>query len=143
MARIDDVLGILKIESLANRKVNELSGGQRQLVSLAQLLTRQAPIMLLDEPTSALDLSRRHEVLSFLRDLAQREDKIIFLAIHDLNDALRYANKVMVLANGVLIAAGETQNVLTEELLACTFNVTARIETCSHGYMHVMVDGIA
>jgi iron complex transport system ATP-binding protein len=98
LKRIDQVLRELEIEDLAFRGLGELSGGQRQLVSIAQTLAREPDILLLDEPTSALDLHRQFEVLSLVRRLARERGMLVLISIHDLNQALRFADCVMVLA---------------------------------------------
>jgi len=138
---IDAILKALRIENLAFRNLGELSGGQRQLVSLAQALARKPEVLLMDEPTSALDLHRQSEVLDFVRDLAQRTGMIVLMALHDLNHVLRYCQNTLVLADGVMVASGRTQNVVTTTLLREIYRVEARIEMCSRGSAMVIVDG--
>jgi len=138
---IDDILHSLKIENLAFRNLGELSGGQRQLVSLAQALARKPEVLLMDEPTSALDLHRQAEVLLFIRNLASRTGMIILIALHDLNHVLRYCENTLVLADGTMAASGDTRSVITTSLLREIYRVEARIETCSHGYPMIIVDG--
>ena len=108
----------------------ELSGGQRQLVLLAQVLVRQPDVLLINEPTSALDLHRQVEVLELVRDLAAQTGMVAIIALHELNQALRYAAQTLVLADGRLQAAGPTAEVVTETMLACTYAIRARIEPC-------------
>lgn len=141
LAIADEVLGKLGISGLAMRNLGELSGGQRQLVSIAQVLAREPEILMMDEPTSALDLKRQMQVLEFIRGLATERGLLIFLAIHDLNQVLRFADKVMVLAGGGLHAAGATREVLTADMLRRVYGVDARIETCSRGIPQIIVDG--
>ncbi len=136
-------LGLLEIGDLAERQLNELSGGQRQLVGLAQALVRQPRILLLDEPTSALDLQRQVEVLDLLRHLAHAQGMCVVLAIHDLNQALRFADRVVVLGGGRVIATGAPRAVLTPVLLRQAYGVEARVEQCSRGLPFLVVDGSA
>jgi len=133
---IDRILRSLRIEELAFRNLGELSGGQRQLVSLAQALVRKPEVLLMDEPTSALDLHRQAEVLDFIRDLAHHSGMIVLIALHDLNHVLRYCENTLVIDNGVMVASGQTQTVITE-----IYRVEARIESCSRGHAMVIVDG--
>lgn len=141
LARIDAVLDLLNIAPLASRNLGELSGGQRQLVSLAQVLVREPDVLLMDEPTSALDLHRQVEVLELVRDLAQDSGMVAIVALHDLNQALRYAAQTLVLADGRLRAAGPTAEVITEAMLAGTYAIRARIEPCRRGCPQLIVDG--
>lgn len=89
LALIDGIMESIGIGELALRNLDELSGGQRQLVSIAQTLARDPEIMLMEEPTSALDMRRQVQVLSFMRGLAKQRGMIVFIALHDLNQALR------------------------------------------------------
>jgi len=129
LAAIDQALHDLDISDLAFRGLGELSGGQRQLVSIAQTLVRRPEIMLLDEPTSALDLHRQFEVLSLVSRLAREKQICVLIAIHDLNQALRIADRVMVLAHGRLAAFGPPREIITPALLEEVYGVVARVET--------------
>lgn len=138
---IDTVIDALGIKPIAFRNLGELSGGQRQLVSIAQSLVREPEILLMDEPTSALDLHRQVEVLGFMQQTARARGMIVMIALHDLNQALRFADQTMVIVNGRMTACGKSTDVITVELLRDVYRVEARIETCSRGLPHVIVDG--
>jgi iron complex transport system ATP-binding protein len=140
--RIDETIAALGIAGIAFRNIGELSGGQRQLVGLAQALVREPEILLMDEPTSALDLSRQVEVLTYMRSLAQARGMVVLIALHDLNHALRFCNQAMVIANGRLVASGQSYDIITPALLREVYRVEARIETCSRGIGNVIVDGV-
>jgi iron complex transport system ATP-binding protein len=140
---VTNTLALLEITDLASRNLGELSGGQRQLVGLAQALVRQPQILLLDEPTSALDLQRQVEVLHLLRSLAHARGLCVVLAIHDLNQALRFADQVAVLGEGRVVASGMPEAVLTPALLRSAYGVEARVERCSRGLPVLLVDGSA
>lgn len=139
---IDTILKALRIEDLAFRGLGELSGGQRQLVSLAQALVRKPDVLLMDEPTSALDLHRQIEVLSFVGELAARTGMIVLIALHDLNHALRYCHNTIVIAGGTMAVSGVTADVITPAMLRDVYRVNARIETCSQGQNFIVVDSV-
>jgi iron complex transport system ATP-binding protein len=142
LALIDEVMASLGIADLAFRNLGELSGGQRQLASIAQTLARDPEILLMDEPTSALDLHRQVQVLSFMRKLARQRSMIVFIAIHDLNQALRFSDQALVIAGGTVQASGPSAEVITVEMLRSVYRIAARIEHCSLGIGHVIVDDV-
>ena len=143
LAFIDHVMQALNITAIAFRDLGALSGGQRQLVSVAQTLVREPDVMLMDEPTSALDLHRQMEVLSFMQAQARQKGMIVLIAIHDLNQALRFADKVLLIANGRMRACGSPLEVINSMMLRDIYGVDARIEKCSRQFDHVIVDGVA
>ena len=140
---IDRVMTAIDITAIGFRNLGELSGGQRQLVGIAQTLVREPDILLMDEPTSALDLHRQMEVLAFMQKVARESGMIVFIAIHDLNQAMRFADKVLVIESGQLKSAGDVNHVITAQLLRDVYRVEARIETCSKGMNQIIVDGVA
>lgn len=142
LTRVDQALATLGISELAFRNLEELSGGQRQLVAIAQTLAREPEILLMDEPTSALDLHRQVQVLGFMRTLAREQEMIVFIAMHDLNQALRFSDQVLVLAAGKAWKSGNCTDVITVEMLREVYRIEARIECCSKGISHVIVDGV-
>jgi len=141
LAAVDDVIAALSITPIAFRSLAELSGGQRQLVSLAQTLVREPHVLLLDEPTSALDLHRQVEVLDFVRRLSRERGICTVIAMHDLNQVLRVADRVMVIDTGRLVAFGPVEEVITAAMLRRVYRVEGRVETCSAGRLHVLIDG--
>jgi iron complex transport system ATP-binding protein len=142
LALVDATLRELEIEGLAFRGLGELSGGERQMVSIAQMLAREPEILLMDEPTSALDLQRQVEVLALVQRLAREQGLCVLIAVHDLNQALRVADRVLVLAGGRLVAAGDPAEVITARLLRDVYGVRARVEMVA-GAPTVVVEGSA
>lgn len=142
LKRVDEILAALDITALSFRNLGELSGGQQQLVSIAQTLVREPEILLMDEPTSALDMHRQVQVLNFMRSLARQREVIVFIALHDLNQALRFADQVLVIADGTTQGSGPSHEVITELMLRSVYRVEARIEQCSRGQRHIVIDGI-
>ncbi|MCM2363469.1 ABC transporter ATP-binding protein [Pseudomonas sp. SR18] len=139
---VDEMLDALGITDLAFRNLGELSGGQQQLVSIAQTLVREPEVLLMDEPTSALDMHRQVQVLSFMRALARQREVIVFIALHDLNQALRFADQVLVIADGTAQGSGPSHEVINEGMLRAVYKVEARIERCSRGQPHILIDDI-
>lgn len=128
------------IEHLADRMLNALSGGQRQLVSLGQLIARRPSVMLLDEPTSALDLSYQLRVMECVRDMVRQHQLIAVIVMHDISLAARYADTIAVLRDGQIMGFGVAEEVLTPQLFADVYGVKARVERCSQQTLQVLVD---
>lgn len=139
---VDEMLDALGISDLSFRNLGELSGGQQQLVSIAQTLVREPEVLLMDEPTSALDMHRQVQVLNFMRALARQRQVIVFIALHDLNQALRFADQVLVIADGTAQGSGPSHEVINEAMLRAVYKVEARIERCSRGQHHILIDDI-
>ncbi|MEC7815803.1 MAG: ABC transporter ATP-binding protein [Pseudomonadota bacterium] len=137
---IERVFTELGIRHLALKRLSEMSGGQRQMVGLAQVLVRETPLLLLDEPTSALDLHWQLNVLNAVRSAATDRKAIALVASHDLNLSLRFCDQVLVLGSGGSARLGPPDIVLTPDLLAETYGIDARIEQCSRGYPIVLAD---
>lgn len=142
-AAIEQVVAELGLAELGLRRLDELSGGQRQMVGLAQAIVRAPRLLLLDEPTSALDLRWQLTVLETLRRHARSSGTLCLVAVHDLTLAARYCDHMLVLHGGALAAAGPPAAVLTPGLLQEVYGVTARVETCSQGQLMVLADAMA
>lgn len=141
LTAVDDVLHRFGVAHLADRQLPELSGGQRQAVSIAQTLVTRPKVVLMDEPTSALDLYRQYEVLDALGRYAQDTGAVVILALHDLNQVMRACTTVMALAGGRILATGPTLEVLTPDLIAQLYGIDSRVERCSRGCPMMIVDG--
>lgn len=125
---------------LALRPLAQVSGGQRQLAGLAQSLVRDPAVLLLDEPTSALDLRWQLAVLQTVRTLTADRSCLALIAIHDINLAARFCDRLLILGNGGLLADATPADALTPEVLARAYAVEARVEPCSAGYPVVLAD---
>jgi iron complex transport system ATP-binding protein len=134
-----DVLAEIGIAELALRPLHALSGGQRQLASLAQAIVRRPRLLLLDEPTSALDLRHQFDVMSMVRAYV-REGRIAVVVLHDLTFAARWADRIIVMKDGALNAAGPPDAAITADMLASVYGVKARVQRCERGFLQVMVD---
>ncbi len=124
---VSEVLEDLGIDDLASRYLNELSGGQKQMVSIAQSLVREPKVLLLDEPTSSLDLQHQLEVLDLIRAVTVEREITTLIALHDLNLAARYADKFIVMHNGTVYASGKPASVLTQETVRYIYGVNATV----------------
>ncbi|WP_161865166.1 ABC transporter ATP-binding protein [Pseudomonas yangonensis] len=140
LARAFDALARIGIEELAEHSLDGLSGGQRQLVSLAQLIARRPQVLLLDEPTSALDLHYQLRVMDCVRDLVREHQLLAVAVLHDINLAASCADQLVVMRAGRIHASGTPDEVLTPQLLAEVYGVEARVERCSRGRLQVLVD---
>lgn len=137
LALVEGILHALDIDDLAMRYLNELSGGQRQLVSIAQALVRECSVMLLDEPTSNLDLQRQLEVLRLVASHAAAARSTAVVTMHDLNLASRYADHIVVLRHGEVYAAGAPKDVITADMLRDVYGVRAHVAIHDDGVPQV------
>jgi iron complex transport system ATP-binding protein len=124
---IAEAITLCQLDDVADRPVDSLSGGQRQRVWLACALAQQTPWLLADEPTTYLDLGHQTEVLRLLRRLHTEQGRGLVMVLHDLSQAAQYADRVVVLHNGQIVADGTPSDVVTEDLLADVYRVEARV----------------
>jgi len=125
-ARIEDAMRRADVASLAERDVRTLSGGELQRAHLARALAQDSRVLLLDEPTSSLDLGHQLSLLAVLRALAD-DGRAVCVVLHDLALASRWAERIVVLAGGKVVADGPPREVLTSETLSLAFGVEARV----------------
>lgn len=132
-ARIEGIFDELGLSAVALAPLATLSGGKRQLVGLALALIRDPVLLLLDEPTSALDLHWRLAVLDLVRRRLRARGGLVVAALHDLDLAARYCDRLAVLHAGRVLAAGCPAEVLTPDLLARVYRVEAEVSTDPEG----------
>jgi iron complex transport system ATP-binding protein len=111
---------------LADRRLDQLSGGQRQRCWVAMVIAQETPVMLLDEPTSALDMGHAVEVLSLVREVAAG-GRTVVMVLHDLASAARYADVLVAMRDGKIVATGAPRDVVTAELVRELYEVDADI----------------
>ena len=123
------VMAATHTDTLADKRVDELSGGQQQRAFLAMTLAQETPYLLLDEPTTYLDLNHQIALMDMMR-AQQEKGTTVITVLHDLNQAARYCDHLIVLKAGHLVAEGSPAEVLTPALLADVFAVNAAPYTC-------------
>ena len=128
-AAVHAALAATELLDLADRPVDELSGGQRQRAWIAMAVAQETPILLLDEPTTYLDLAHQIDVLDLIIDLNRLEDRTIVMVLHDLNQACRYADHVIAMRSGAIVATGLPAEVITAELVEQVFDVRCTVTT--------------
>jgi len=140
---VSKTLRLLGLEDLAFRKFDRLSGGERQRVVVAKAVVQDPSIFLFDEPTSDLDLRNQIEVMKRIKQIVSEpeSEKSAIIAIHDINIAARFADRILLLHNGKIEADGPPMEVLTKENIAEVFEVTCEIIPQSEkSPMRVLVD---
>lgn len=134
-----NALSRIGISHLALESLSHLSGGQRQMASLARTVVREPKILLLDEPTSALDLRHQVKVMKLARSFAA-DGRVVIIVLHDLNLALRWADHVVVMDKGKMVGYGKPADAITSQLIAQVYGVRIRVENCSASLPHLIVD---
>ena len=126
-------LSRLELEELAERPLGTLSGGERQRVVVARALAQEAPIVLLDEPTASLDIGHQQQALDLLDALRAADGLTLVAAMHDLTLAAQYADRVLLLDAGRVVADGSPAEVLTEAALAEHYGARVRVVNLDEG----------
>ncbi|WP_104401701.1 ABC transporter ATP-binding protein [Vibrio penaeicida] len=135
--KAENMLRELGLIDIATRPFSQLSGGQQQLVSLAQALVSQPDVLLLDEPTSALDLKHQVQVLDLARQYTLANNTITIAVLHDLSLAARYCDHLILLNDGEVQHSGSPDCVLEPEKLSQIYQVHVDVGCCIHGHTHV------
>ena len=138
VAATSAVLAELGLAHLAGRLLPTLSGGQRQLVLLAQRLIRKPKLLILDEATSALDLRHQMMVLDILQRYVAQTGALVVMAIHDINLAIRHADMLVLMAGGRIAAAGTPRQVVSCANMRAFFGVDIEISETTDGRMSII-----
>jgi iron complex transport system ATP-binding protein len=126
-AAVGSALEATSIADLSDRRVQDLSGGQRQRVWVAMALAQDTDLLLLDEPTTYLDISHQIELLDLFADLNRDAGKTIVIVLHDLNLASRYADHIVAMQSGRILAEGRPCEVITAETVAVVFGIECEV----------------
>ncbi|QBX55690.1 ABC transporter ATP-binding protein [Nocardioides seonyuensis] len=126
-AAVSEALALTDTLGLADRVVDELSGGQRQRVWIAMALAQGTDLLLLDEPTTYLDVAHQVEMLDLLAELNARRGTTIVMVLHDLNLSARYADHLVAMREGRIVAEGPPREVVTEDVVRTVFGLENRV----------------
>ena len=137
-AIVHDAMHRLDVEDMRGRFLNQLSGGEKQKVMLARALAQQPKVLLLDEPTSALDIQNQYQVLKLVRSICHKDQITAIVVIHDLNLALRFCDRFLLLKDGEVFRYGD-RSVLDGEALRQVYGVQAKVVEVEDRHM-VLVD---
>jgi iron complex transport system ATP-binding protein len=129
-AAVDRAMTLADVATLADRPVDTLSGGQRQRVWIAMTLAQDTEALLLDEPTTFLDLAHQVEVLDLLHRLRAERGGTVVAVLHDLNQAARYADHLIAMRAGAVVAAGPPREILTVDLVREVFGLDCVVVPC-------------
>lgn len=131
---VEDALKTVEMEEFADRIFASLSGGEQQRVILARALAQQTPCLVLDEPTNHLDITHQLQLMQLVKKLGVT----VISAVHDLNLAAAFCDRLYVLKDGKIVTSGETRSVLTKELIYDVYGVEAEIVQDRNGSMHIL-----
>lgn len=136
--RVDRTLHAMGIDRYAHEPVASLSGGQKQLVFMAQAFVSEPTVLLLDEPTSALDLRHQLIVMNAARDYARKTGAVTIAVVHDLLAASRFSDRLMLLGEGELQCFDTPEVVLSPERLEAVYRVSVSVENTRAGFRQVV-----
>jgi iron complex transport system ATP-binding protein len=123
----DRALARLELEQFAHRPLRTLSGGEQQRAVLARAIAQEAPVLLLDEPTTALDIGRQQQALELVAELREHGELTVLSAMHELTLAVQYADRLMLLSEGRLVAAGAPAVIATDALISTHYHADVRV----------------
>ncbi len=133
-AIVDEALRTVGLSELATRTFSTLSGGEQQRVILARALAQQTPRLILDEPTNHLDVRYQLELMDIVRGLG----KTVICAVHDLNVAAMYCDRLYALRDGHIVASGTPEQVITPDVIRAVYDVETRVVEDEDGTRHVL-----
>lgn len=124
---VEEAMLVTNVKKYENRKMSELSGGQKQRVWLAMALAQEPELLLLDEITTYLDIKYQVELLSLIKKLNNDKKLSVLMVLHDINQAMEFADDIVVMKKGQLIAKGNSMDVINEELIEEAFDIETEI----------------
>ena len=135
---VNNVIDEVNLKELQDRNIDKLSGGERQKVAIARALAQSTPVIMFDEPTSNLDIKNQIEVLNEIKEITIKNNCISLISIHDINLAMRYANKFLLLKNGEVYKFG-CEDIITKENLKDIYGVDSEI-VIKNGHKIIVVE---
>lgn len=121
------VIDLMGLEKLSLRKINEISGGEYQMVQIARALVQEPKVILLDEPTSNLDLKNQHVIMSIIQKIVKIKEMAAIMAVHDINQAIRYSNKFLIMNHGEFLATGGKE-IITPDIIKEVYEIDVMVE---------------
>ena len=137
LARVAKILETLKLEHLATHNIGALSGGQSQMVAVAQTLVREPELILFDEPTSALDLKHQLQIMSSIKTAITESNLVGMAALHDLNLAAQFCDRIVLIHNGQILADGQPDKVLRSTEIGAAYGVVTELNQSRSGRLFV------
>lgn len=125
--KVNDILDAFELQHLARNKINELSGGQLQMVSLAQAIIKEPEVLILDEPLNNLDIHRQFSLLNTVSNLAYEKKMIVIIVMHDINLSARYSDNIVVMKDGSIYSHGTPKEVLTKKMIREIYKIESEI----------------
>ena len=138
--KVLEIIERFELELLADRFLSTLSGGQRQRVLIAMIVCQDTPYLLLDEPLNNLDMYHSGRLMRELRELSHRQQKTVVIVLHDINQAAQFADTVVTMKEGQVMAVGQPVDVITQETMKYLYNVDVTV--LNHQGRPVIVDAV-
>lgn len=132
--RCKEIIEAFNLTDIANKKYCELSGGQRKIVSIAQIMLKNPKVLIMDEPTANLDVYNEIEVLSLIKKYVKSKDIACLLVLHSINLASRYSDKIVLLKDGSIYKEGKPIDIINEENLLNVYHVKIEKTISKNGY---------
>ncbi len=126
---VDYALDITKTNHLREQLIPSLSGGERQRVWIAMALAQQPKLLVLDEPTTYLDINHQLEIMELLKRLNDEQELTVLMVLHELTQAVQYSHYMAIIKDGHLVTAGDTKEIVSDELFRDVFSVDVQIDT--------------
>lgn len=139
---VQDAMEYMGVLDLADQYINELSGGQRQRVFISRSIAQEPKMFVFDEPTSSLDLKYQFDSMKMMAELVHKNDSIMLVALHDLNLALRFCDRIVMIKDGNVVSDGTPEDVLTSELIESVYGVKTKITDTDQGRFILAYDSL-
>ncbi|SFE98469.1 iron complex transport system ATP-binding protein [Paenibacillus algorifonticola] len=139
---IEEALASTNLQQKRSMRLNQLSGGEKQRVWIAMALAQKTPILFLDEPTTFLDMYYQIEILELVKALNREHGMTIVMVLHDINQAIRYSDRIVVMKAGEIVASGTPEAVITKEIVKETYQVNVLLKQESDTGLYVVPIGI-
>lgn len=133
---IEYAINATNLNELRHKSIMSLSGGERQRAFIAMALAQNTKILLLDEPTTYLDIYHQIEVLELVKTLNKKHNMTIIMVLHDINQAIKYSNNIVVMKKGKIIASGKSEDIINKKLIKEVYNVEGFISNTDEGELY-------